>query len=162
MGRPRLNPAILAAARANLKKAPRLNPRLHVDTFQFKANLDKISKNVEKELEKALSVASLVVMRQSMENCPVDTGFLRASAFRTDVQKDPSKMRVHVGHNAYYATYVHEIMHYHHPVGMAKFLERAIIMKRREILKDYEKAIERGMQMKPADLIKTRRITNGH
>lgn len=72
---------------------------------------------------------------------PVKYGFLRSSGV-VDITGDAVEIKFG-GPTAPYAVYVHEIMTNHHPIGQAKFLERAV----QEDSKKFARAI--------ANLIKT-------
>ena len=76
---------------------------------------------------KQMPFALELVKEEAVRRCPIDTGALRKSA--------RVKIRGNTGSIAFtmpYSTYVHEILHYRHPVGEAKFLENAWAVKREE------------------------------
>ena len=54
---------------------------------------------------------------------PIDTGFLRQSAFVELPEINGDMVRVTLGYAAEYAVPVHEDLSVHHPKGSAKFLE---------------------------------------
>lgn len=60
---------------------------------------------------------------ESIKECPVDTGRLRASAIVTPVQKEGNEYYCEVGYGTEYAIYVHERTELKHKVGKAKYLE---------------------------------------
>lgn len=57
---------------------------------------------------------------------PKDRGHLRASA---EVSVDPAALEAAISYNVPYAVFVHERLELNHPVGEAKFLEKALIAK---------------------------------
>lgn len=74
---------------------------------KIKANLQKITKKMESDFEKGLTLAGLRLLRESQLMVPVDTGNLKGSGF---VQKNGAgfKTKVDVGYTAFYALWVHE------------------------------------------------------
>lgn len=76
---------------------------------------------------KQLPYALELVKEEAVRRCPLDKGDLRKSA--------RVKIRGNSGSIAFtmpYAVYVHEILWYKHPIGEAKFLEKAWKVKRKE------------------------------
>lgn len=100
---------------------------------------------------KTLFTAGLLVQRQAMKYTPVEYGFLRASAFTRRAQD--GSLAVEVGYGARYAVYVHEntrmklrgkprpsgLGTYWNP-GTAKFLHRAFVEMKRQVLELVKKA----------------------
>jgi hypothetical protein len=82
---------------------------------------------------RALRRAGLLVQRAAQEKTPVDTGILRKSA-RTEASGAGFKTEVSVSFSSAYAIYVHEDLEANHEVGEAKFLERAAMEKKKEVL----------------------------
>lgn len=82
---------------------------------------------------RALRRAGLIVQRAAQEKTPVDTGLLRKSA-RTEANGAGFRTEVTVSFSSAYAIYVHENLEANHPVGEAKFLERAAMEKKQDIL----------------------------
>lgn len=72
----------------------------------------------------------------AVERAPVDTGALRNSALVTPDPNDELAIALSFGGAAApYAVYVHENLTAHHPVGEAKFLERAALEHGPEIVR---------------------------
>lgn len=100
---------------------------------------------------RTLMTAGFLVQRQAMKYTPVEYGFLRASAFTRKAQD--GSLAVEVGYGAKYAVYVHEntamklrglqrpsgLGTYWNP-GTAKFLHRAFVEMRRQVLELVKKA----------------------
>lgn len=84
---------------------------------------------IEGATKKGLLAAGLLIETESIQRTPKDTGNLRNTAF-TQTTEDG----VQVGYTADYAPYVHENLESHHPIGEAKFLERAMNDKEAEAL----------------------------
>jgi hypothetical protein len=76
---------------------------------------------------KMMPYALELVKEEAVRRCPIDTGALRQSA-RVKVRGNTGSISFEMP----YALYVHEILHYRHPVGEAKFLENAWRVKRQE------------------------------
>jgi hypothetical protein len=81
------------------------------------ATLTGVGPNMYRQLQRTSTKA--------VEYCPIDTGALRASR-RVDVDRDGADISFG-GPMAPYAVHVHEDLGAHHPVGQAKFLERAVV-----------------------------------
>lgn len=97
-----------------------------------KRTIRRLAKESPEKLAKGLHDAGKFLKKMSQAECPVDTGFLRRSAyFRvTKLAKGP---RLDVGYTADYAFWVHERLDVFHPVGNAKFLERPARRYRRHL-----------------------------
>jgi hypothetical protein len=67
------------------------------------------------------------VMTEAKERCPVDTGRLRATGHVQPPEIGASEISVTLAFGTDYAIYVHENLAARHPVGEAKFLERAVM-----------------------------------
>lgn len=90
--------------------------------------------------------AALIVQAEAQRRVPVEYGKLRASAYSGKSPTNPNYARV--GFSAAYAFYVHENMEmkwrgkprrsgigvYWGPKGEAKFLEKAVTAKRKDII----------------------------
>jgi len=97
-------------------------------TKKFKANLDMISKvNFPILYKSALKDVSDLTLEDSLDMTPLDTGFLRSSASAEILEVSPSGGSAEVGYTAPYSIPVHEITTSHHPIGTAKFLEKALL-----------------------------------
>lgn len=87
------------------------------------ANLVKAEAKHAMALERGLVKAGLWLMRKSQEIVPVDTGYLKSTAY-TLKKGYALRTVVYVGYTASYAIYVHEILTARHtPPTKAKFLE---------------------------------------
>jgi len=92
--------------------------------------IDIVSKNLEGKLVEVKLVLKDEIYHmgqhlrsESVKQCPVDTGRLRASATVTPVKEEGDTFYVEVGYGTDYAIYVHERTELRHKVGKAKFLE---------------------------------------
>lgn len=68
---------------------------------------------------------TLAVLRDALQRTPIDTGLLRASARRKS-RADEKGAFGEVSYHADYAIPVHEILTNRHPIGEAKYLEKAV------------------------------------
>jgi hypothetical protein len=113
-------------------------------------NLNAEIRNIHLRTKAGMREAALIVRRRSQQLTPVKTGNLKGSAYTLarDMAVGPG---AEIGYTAAYAPFVHEIpppfmagsgqRHAtHHPPGQWKFLETALIEKRREILDVIERA----------------------
>lgn len=82
-----------------------------------------------KKLSK-LSEALEIVAVESDKRCPKKTKYL-VNSRRVKILGNSGI----IAYTAPYSVYVHEIMHYNHPNGEAKFLENAWKVKEKEFLK---------------------------
>lgn len=79
----------------------------------------------------------------AVERAPVETGALRNSALVTPDPVDELAVALSFGGAAApYAVYVHENLTAHHPVGEAKFLERAALEHGPEIVRALRELLE--------------------
>lgn len=104
-------------------------------------NADKIAPKVKRlkaeygrAYSRAIRRAGLLVQREAQKKTPVDTGLLRKSA-RTLANGSGFDTTVSVSFSTAYAIYVHEDLEAYHEVGQAKFLERAALENREEIIR---------------------------
>jgi len=95
-------------------------------------SLDDAITDVQRATQASVYKGALFLQRQVLPRIPIDTGTLRNSAF-LDSNWDPTAPMVRVGYGADYAIYVHENLKARHPVGEAKFLERALVDNAGEI-----------------------------
>jgi hypothetical protein len=95
--------------------------------------LKNMSEAHGRAFNRAIRRAGLIVQRAAQEKTPVDTGLLRKSA-RTEAEGAGFKTQVSVSFSSSYAIYVHEDLEANHEVGEAKFLERAAMEKKQDIL----------------------------
>lgn len=85
--------------------------------------------------EKALLVAGMAIMGESIKHAPIDTGALRGS-HRTSSEGSGYKTVVTVYCQTAYAIFVHENLEaYHKPGTWAKFLTRAVKSKKPEVMR---------------------------
>ena len=82
---------------------------------------------LERELSAAVYQHAQAVMGASQLLCPVESGYLRATAFVNPPEVANGHVTVTLGYGAYYAIFVHEILSARHPVGQAKFLEQPML-----------------------------------
>ena len=83
-----------------------------------------------KALESAMFLEQEAVIAAAKEKTPVDTGVLRGSGTVLPPKVSGTQVTVESGFGgaaAGYAVAVHERLGTHHPVGEAKFLERAFL-----------------------------------
>lgn len=76
--------------------------------------------------------AGNMIVTEAKRRVPVDLGALKGSGYVTAPTATPGGTNVEVGFGgpaAGYAIYVHEDLSAHHPVGEAKYLERAVEAK---------------------------------
>jgi hypothetical protein len=104
-------------------------------------NLDQI---IDVVLKDELYKMGQHLRSESVKECPVDTGRLRASATVTPVQKKEDKYFVEVGYGTDYAIYVHERTELHHTVGKAKYLEDPL-KRNTQFYKEWFEKIIRGI-----------------
>jgi len=104
-------------------------------------NLDQI---IDVVLKDELYKMGQHLRSESVKECPVDTGRLRASATITPVQKKEDKYFVEVGYGTDYAIYVHERTELHHTVGKAKYLEDPL-KRNTQFYKEWFEKIIRGI-----------------
>lgn len=90
-------------------------------SVRFTSNLDTARTELRERKRQALDAAGLTVSGTAKTLTPVETGRLRSSITHQVV----SDSRVDVGTNVEYAVYVHENLNAYHPVGEAKFIEKA-------------------------------------
>ena len=74
---------------------------LEIDSRAFLASLDKYQEDVLEGLQKDIEKAALTLEKNAKQNCPVDTGKLRAS-----ITTEVGNLEAEVGTNVEYALYV--------------------------------------------------------
>jgi hypothetical protein len=85
--------------------------------------------------EAGLFAAGNVIMEDAKRRAPVDLGNLKGSGYVADPERAATGVTIEVGFGgpaAAYAVVQHERLDYHHDVGEAKYLERAIDAKKDE------------------------------
>ena len=75
--------------------------KLEIDSRAFLASLDKYQEDVLEGLQKYIEKAALTLEKNAKQNCPVDTGKLRAS-----ITTEVGNLEAEVGTNVEYALYV--------------------------------------------------------
>lgn len=101
--------------------------------------LNREIQNIRGRTMAGVIAAGQRVQKTAVKKTPVDTGNLRGSRYVKPLLMNRNKPAVEVGNNAEYAIYVHENLEANHPVGEAKFLEKAIIQEKHNILMDIAK-----------------------
>ena len=107
-------------------------------------NLQNLDKVIEGVLKEELYKMGQHLRSESVKECPVDTGRLRASATVTPVKKENEKYFVEVGYGTDYAIYVHERTELHHNIGKAKYLEDPL-KRNTQFYKEWFEKIIRGI-----------------
>lgn len=101
-------------------------------------NLESIANVLPVLVEQMLNDAAYVVENHAKDNCPVDTGVLRASITHTD----PENNSVTIGTNIEYAVAVEEG---HGSYPPQKFLSRAFTENIQEIRNCFDGMLEEGL-----------------
>ena len=96
------------------------------------ARINAKGKSDHKAAVRALLKAGLFIQRNAQKETPVDTGFLKSSAYKYDMSKLRPTPTVEIGFHANYAVNVHEI-NKNYRVGNWHFLRNAFDKNRREI-----------------------------
>ena len=91
-------------------------------------NLNHAIRQTKGRTLKGIRAALLLFKADSMVRTPVDTGNLRAGHY-IDVGMEGNEPQGVVGVQADYAVPVHENLNVFHPVGEAKYLEKAVKAK---------------------------------
>jgi hypothetical protein len=89
------------------------------------ANLAKAIKQIEGRTAGGVRKAALLIGREAKIKTPVDTGDLRNSQVISSDKINGEPISA-IAYTQSYAPFVHENLEAHHPVGEAKFLERAV------------------------------------
>lgn len=92
-----------------------------VDTSELLGRLKRLEQSFPEILEEAMAQEMVDVYKDMMPRIPKDTGALRESAYVERLGNGS----VEVGVSQSYGIFVHERTELHHPVGEAKFLEKA-------------------------------------
>lgn len=114
-------------------------------TAAARRKLAKLSASqIDDVIRPAMIMAGEVVMTRAKRLTPVDTGRLRASGTVDDITIG-TRVVIVLGFHTEYATYVHEDLTAHHPVGQAKFLEQAVSENAKKVeqllLQELKKAV---------------------
>lgn len=105
------------------------------------ASLDNVAKMADEAIIAALYTQALRTATKAVTYTPVDTGALRGS--KQVIRRGDHIEITFGGPAASYAIYVHEILRYRHPIGQAKFLERAVT----EDADAFIKAASKGLKL---------------
>jgi len=98
-----------------------------IGQHKIRIKLNKItSKDLPKAYSSAMTAITLMVKGESQKRTPVDTGYLKSSAYSNIIGVNKLGVKGIVGYIAKYAIYVHEHTWKKHVVGEAKFLENAV------------------------------------
>jgi len=124
---------------------------------EIKRRLDKYRRNAPETFSAALYERAVSVMTQAKKLTPVDTGRLRASAFVSRPQTQAfGGMEVVFGYGTDYAERVHEDTSAYHEVGEAKFLKKAMNLRKHKMPKQIAKAVvafmKTGTKLTPGDM----------
>lgn len=76
-------------------------PNIELDTRELELNLQNLSEEVEKNLEKSLGYGARLIEKSAKLKCPVDTGRLRLS-----ISVDQKKLTAIIGTNVEYAPHI--------------------------------------------------------
>jgi len=95
------------------------------------ANLNRAVNDIEGGTLAGLLEAGHAIERSAKGRVPVDTGNLKNSGYT----RKAGPRSVEVGFQAAYAVYVHENLEARHPVGEAKYLQRAITENEDDIVR---------------------------
>ena len=98
-------------------------------------------KNLNREISRikgatgiGLRLAATIAKIASMRRTPVDTGDLRGSHYVSQPASSRGKVTVEVGVMKHYGVYVHEDLTKTRKTGEAKFLEKGIAEKTKDML----------------------------
>lgn len=102
-------------------------------------NLVKYENKILKSVPKMTLQTAEKILVDSNELVPIDSGALRDSG---GVYQDPKTGEASVYYTADYALIVHENLEAVHPIGEAKFLEKALYANKDEFLKNIKEAVK--------------------
>ena len=91
----------------------------------------------------ALYLIAEEVREDAWHRTPRDIGYLRDSSYTKPPNPRMKPMEAEVGYGMEYAVYVHERTELNHPVGEAKFLEKALKKKTRGFVKNLKNKTKR-------------------
>ena len=110
-------------------------------SVRFTSNVNTAKSELRDRKRQALNAAGLTISGTAKTLTPVETGRLRSSITHAII----SDSRVDVGTNVEYAVYVHEILDAYHPVGEAKFIEKAMAREARRVEDLVRRALTTGL-----------------
>ncbi|MGM0409192.1 MAG: hypothetical protein ACQEQF_00400 [Bacillota bacterium] len=96
-------------------------------------NLNEKIDDIKNMSEQGVYKAALIIERESKKRTPVDTGNLKAGTY-TRPLKTSRGPGAEIGYTSNYAIHVHEKTENRHIVGEAKFLEKALKAKEKQVL----------------------------
>lgn len=97
---------------------------------QVQAELARLAARAKPIAATQLAIEAEVIMAESKQQVPVDTGVLRASGHVLPANVNGDDVEVTLGYGGAaeaYAVIQHENLNYRHTVGNAKFLERPLM-----------------------------------
>ena len=91
---------------------------------ELKAKVQRLAQVFPDGVKQALWEQGRLIMNESVEQVPVDTGYLRSTSYVNDPFEEGGKIAVEMGYYANYAAPVHDRPDppVHHEVGKALFL----------------------------------------
>ncbi len=96
------------------------------------------------EMAQAAWQGGAAVLNVSRRMCPVDTGFMRGSAYEAEPVVQDGHVSVELGYGADYSIYVHEnLLAHHKPPTQAKFLEIPLIQAAPRMVEELLLRVER-------------------
>lgn len=104
------------------------------DARKIIARLNALEETIPEAVMIGVYALGEAILADATERTPVDTGRLRDSGYCAPPQKVDGQ-RVEVGFGTDYAVAVHERTGVSHPVGEAKFLEKAVMNQARAALR---------------------------
>lgn len=87
------------------------------------ANMLKFGGGLETKAISALHAEANNILKEAMDQCPVETGTLRRSGTVDEPKVNKKNITVEIGFNTEYAAAVHERIGARHKIGKAKYLE---------------------------------------
>ena len=85
--------------------------------------------------DERMRAALQIIADDATQRTPIDTGQLRKSQYIRKVQNEGWV----IGNEAPYSLHVHERLDVNHPIGEAKFIEKAVAAKMTEFLNELTK-----------------------
>lgn len=98
-----------------------------------------------------------LVLTEAVKRAPLQTGRLRRSAFQTPTRREGSGYAIYLGFGAKHAVENHERTDRVHPVGEAKFLERALQQLAPSLLRTVVDTAERAIKAGKGNRVRTGR-----
>jgi len=114
---------------------------LDLDIDQLQEDFEDAAESIQRGVSRGVERFALKVEAKATKWAPKDTGQLKRSA-RT---KESGRFTYKVQFNTHYAGYVHERTELEHDQGIAKFLGRALKIKRSEFMPTVETEIAKEL-----------------